>query len=131
MKTTHVMVAAFIVAVSVFLTMVNVVYAASPTAQEIRDLLSQPVPLLVVMYVASLASALAELRLSKREGSGMTLLQYLGYWEETLAVVLGNLISFVVLIQADQLNLAAAIGIGYGINNAADQFRKGGRSAQL
>ena len=131
MKSIHVFMAAFVVAVSMFLTMANAVYAASPTAQEIKEILSQPIPLLVVMYIASLASAFGEVRLSKREGRGVSLAEYLSHWEETLAVVLGNLIGFMALIMFDQLNFAAAVGIGYGVNNAADQLRKGGRSAQL
>lgn len=89
-------------------------------AETIKDLIGQPAMLCVLMYAASLVSALQEVRRKRNNGLDINLGEYLKFWPETIGVIVSNAIAFVLLIASDQLNLAAALGIGYGLNFAVD-----------
>lgn len=101
------------------------------TADQLKVILQLPVSLFALMNLASFASALQQVIDSQKNGGTATIGSYLAKWPETIAVISGNLVAFAVLILTDQLNFASALGIGYGVNTAADLMRKGGRSATL
>lgn len=99
------------------------------TAETLKELLGQPIALLALMYLAALASAAQQISDSRQAGGEVySLGEYLRFWPETIAVVVGNLLAFVVLVFSDQLNFASAVGIGYGSNFVVDKMRQGGRS---
>lgn len=101
------------------------------TAQVLKAYLETPVALFILMMLASLMSALQQIRVARESGSPITFWQYLRHIPETLATVIGNVIGFALLILTDQLNYAAVLGIGFGVNNLSDLIRSGGRSATL
>lgn len=101
------------------------------TADYIKALLAQPVWLLLVMILASFLNMLKQVVDGRRNGSTLTCIQYLGHWPETVTTIGGNVFVFFVLLLSDQLNFAAAVATGYGMNSLADLVRPGGRSAAL
>lgn len=94
----------------------------------LKEVLGSPVGLLMMMLAASLLGGIKQIILAKKAGMEVTLAQYIQYWPETTSVIIGNVLAFVVLILTDQLNFASALGIGYGVNSAADLLRTGGRT---
>ncbi len=90
------------------------------TDASLKVLLSLPVPLFVLMLLASLGSAMKQLLVLRQTGTPMTLGRYLSYWPETVGVIVANVIGFAALISMDQLNIASALGVGYGANSAID-----------
>jgi hypothetical protein len=94
----------------------------------VKEILSTPVGMLMLMLAASLLGGIKHIIVAKQAGAQVSLSKYLQFWPETSAVLIGNIIAFVVLILTDQLNFASALGIGYGVNSAADLLRPGGRS---
>lgn len=110
----------------------SLAYAASPTTDELKELLNAPYGLLALMFAASFVSGVKSILVARANGSQMSLGAYLGYLPQTLVAVVGNLIAFAVLVLTDQLNFASALGIGYGINSATDLFLpKSGRSGEI
>ncbi len=104
------------------------------TEADLKELLHNPLVLLAAMYLATIVSALKQISSARMDGiRPPTCVQYfVKYWYETLAVLLGNLLSFAVLVETDTLNFASAIGIGYAVNSMADMLRRGGgRSAAI
>lgn len=103
------------------------------TPEKLQELLSTPLWLFAVMILASLANGLKQVGDAARNGtSDVGPIAYLfRFWPETIGMVIGNVLAFAVLAATGQLNLAAAIGIGYGVNSAVDLMRPGGRSAAL
>lgn len=101
------------------------------TFDDLKVLIETPAFLFLMMLVGSVTSGLQQVATARRDGREVTCLAYLRYWPETLAVILGNIIAFVLLIPTDQLNLIAAIGIGFGMNPVVDSLRSGGRSVFL
>lgn len=101
------------------------------SAEELKLLLSQPIWLLLLMFLGSLVSALKQLGSAQRDGASVSIRDYVKHWPETFATIGGNVIGFILLLMSDQLNAAAAIGVGYGVNSVADMIRAGGRSASL
>jgi len=103
------------------------------TVLQLQKLILGPLGLFVIMTLSSFVNGLKQLVTARMQGTTeITLRTYLGkYWPETLTAVIGNILAFAVLVATDQLNFASALGIGYGINSAADLIRSGGRSASL
>lgn len=99
---------------------------------EIKALLSTPVALFVIMLLASLGSAWKQMIVARRSGTEISVSSYfLKSWPETVAMLGHNAIAFVTLIFTDQLGWAAAIGLGYIANDAADAWTKDGRSESI
>lgn len=101
------------------------------TTEQLQGYLQDPLVLLAVMLAASAGSACKQIFDGRRNGAAVTCAQYFAHWPETLTVLGGNVLAFLLLVEVDQLNLAAAIGIGYGLNSVADLVRPGGRSAAM
>lgn len=102
------------------------------TPEEIKALLSTPVALFVIMLLASLGSAWKQMIVARRSGTEISVSSYfLKSWPETVAMLGHNAIAFVTLIFTDQLGWAAAIGLGYIANDAADAWTKEGRSISI
>lgn len=104
------------------------------TDADIKEFLHNPLVLLAAMYLAMIVSALKQIASARMDGiKPPTCVKYFTkYWAETLGAILGNVLSFAVLIETDTLNLASAIGIGYAVNSMADLLKsKNGRSAAV
>lgn len=102
------------------------------TAEQLKEMLGSPLALFGLMFFASFVSALKQMIIAKRNGTPMSFSSYfLGHWVETVVMLGTNVIAFTTLIMTDSLNFAAAIGIGYLANDAADTFTKQGRSSSL
>jgi len=67
-----------------------------------------------------LGQGVKQLSVIKQTGTPISFGKYLSYWPETLSMLVANVIAFAVLISMGQLNIAAAIGIGYGTNSLVD-----------
>lgn len=102
----------------------------STDALTLKQALSSPTALFVLMLLASLSNGVKQLLVIRQTGKPMTFLDYLAYWPETLGMILANVIGFVVLILTDQLNFASALGVGYGTNSLIDLL-PGKRSVAL
>lgn len=102
------------------------------TAEELKLLLSTPAALFVLMVLASFGSAWKQMLVARRSGTGVSVQSYfLDNWPETMAMIGHNVLAFVMLIFTDTLNPAAAIGLGYIANDAADAYTKAGRSLSI
>lgn len=102
------------------------------TSDELKTLLSTPEALFVLMLLASFGSAWKQMLVARRGGTGVSVQSYfLDHWPETLAMIGHNIIAFVMLIFTDTLNPAAAIGLGYIANDAADAYTAQGRSFSI
>lgn len=93
---------------------------------QLQALLQTPLALFIVMLLASLASALKQIK-----DTTLPLSSYLAHWPETVAAVIANVLGFLVLVETDTLNLASALGLGWMSNSAVDLLRTGGRSAAV
>ncbi len=93
---------------------------------QLQTLLQTPLALFIVMLLASLASALKQIK-----DTTLPLSSYLGHWPETVAAVIANVLGFLVLVETNTLNLASALGLGWMSNSAVDLMRAGGRSAAV
>lgn len=108
--------------------------AVASTAQssaELKELLSRPLVLLGIMYLGALGSMAKTISTAKRDGSTITIAQYLLSWETLSAAVLAVPIAWGALLFADQLNWAAAAAYGAVANTSLDIAKSGGRSAAL
>lgn len=102
------------------------------TPEELKSLLSTPAALFILMLLASLGSALKQIAVAKRAGIKVRCIDYFyEHWPETTIMLGTNVGAFITLIMTDTLNYAAAIGIGYLANDAADAFTKKGRSSAI
>jgi len=113
------------------------------SAEALQAILANPIPLFIVMLLASLAHGLKQIQDSKdpvTKQTAMSIWAYLSFWPETLSTVLINALAFLVLLGTDQLattaplglKLAAVIGIGFGTDSLSDLLRPGsGRSSKL
>ena len=90
------------------------------TPEALKTALSSPTALFALMFLASAANGLKQLAVIRQTGTPMRFIDYLGHWQETLGVILGNLIGFAVLVLTDQLNFASALGVGFGTNSLVD-----------
>jgi hypothetical protein len=90
------------------------------TVEQLKVALSSPLAMFVLMFLASLANGVKQLLVINQAGTPMSFGKFLSYWPETLAMVLANIIAFIVLILTDQLNFASALGVGYGTNSVVD-----------
>lgn len=88
---------------------------------ELKLLLETPLLLLAIMFAASIVNGLKQISTAKRAGVDVSSVSYFfEHWPDTAGMVIANLIAFAVLILTDQLNFAAALGIGYGANSLID-----------
>jgi hypothetical protein len=102
------------------------------SAEELKQLLSTPMALFTLMLLASLGSAWKQMLVARRSGNGASVQSYfIDNWPETLAMIGHNIIAFTMLIFTDTLNPAAAIGLGYIANDAADAYTEKGRSFSM
>lgn len=100
------------------------------TINTLKTLLSSPLGMYVLMNSASLVNGLKQLLVIRQTGTPMSFAKYLSFWPETVAMVLSNVIAFVVLVLTDQLNFASALAVGYGTNSVVDLL-PGKRSVAL
>jgi len=101
------------------------------TVDEIKIFMSEPWALFFMMLMASMLSGLEQVTTAKKDGAIVSALDYLKHWPETVSVLIANIISFLLLIEINQLNTASALGIGFGLNTLIDSLRTGGRSKFL
>jgi hypothetical protein len=90
------------------------------TSDQLVALVNSPAVLFALMLLASASNGMKQLLVVRQTGRPMTFIDYLSYWPETFGVLLANIIAFAVLISLKQLNIASALGIGYGANSAID-----------
>lgn len=99
---------------------------------EIGELVKNPYFLLALAYVGYGLSVLKQLIDARRNGASITCREYLmGHMLETTGAVLGVVVLWLAAAETGQLNVVAALGIGYTANSGIDVFVKGGRSAAL
>lgn len=103
------------------------------TADTIKAFLSSPAALFVMMLIASGANGLKQVLVVRQTSAPkpMTFRDYWSHLPETISTIVSNAIAFALLLMADQLNFASAIGIGYGVNSLSDLITRGGRSYAL
>ena len=91
------------------------------TIVALKALLSSPLALFLLMMLASISNGVKQLAVIRQTGYPMSCAQYyFRYMPETWGMIIGNVLAFAVLMSLDQLNIASAIGVGYGINSLTD-----------
>jgi hypothetical protein len=101
------------------------------TNDDIKNFMMTPFALFLVMLVGSFGSALNQIVREQRQGSTITFRAYITHWPELSAAMIANVFAWMTLLLADQLNFAAAVGIGFAANSLADQVRLKGRSEDI
>lgn len=100
------------------------------SADELKELFSQPLMLFILMLVASLGSAAKQLVVARRQGAAVSVKEY--FLKIETAVMLGAVGgAWLALLYTDTLNPMSALGLGYVANDAADIVTKDGRSAAI
>jgi len=99
--------------------------------EHLKLIMASPVALFALMLLASVGSALKQLSVARRNGASMSCKEYLLHWPETSSTLIGNVLALAVLLHFDVLNVASAIGVGYGVNSLSDLLTTYGRSAKL
>lgn len=108
----------------------QVALAAIPNdADALSKLFDLPFPLLGVMYLGAIGSALKTVSTARRDGSSITFAGYFAYWPETAAAAVSVFIFWLTLLKSGQLNFAAAAAYGAIANTGVDLLRSKGRSA--
>lgn len=98
------------------------------TADSLKAFFSSPLALFGIMLLASMANGLKQIIVVKQTapvGHSMTFWEYWSYLPETLATLISNGLAFVVLLMSDQLNIASAASVGYGLNSLSDLLPRG------
>jgi hypothetical protein len=95
------------------------------TADTLKQFFASPLALFAVMLLSSVANGLKQLIVVKQTGHSMTFWEYWGYVPETLVTLISNGLAFVVLLMSDQLNIASAASVGYGLNSLSDLLPRG------
>lgn len=95
------------------------------TSQQLQAFLSSPFGMFIIMLMASFVNGMKQLAVTKQTSNAMPWWQYWTYIPETLTVVIGNALAFLILFQTGQLNFASAIAVGYGANSLADLIPRG------
>jgi hypothetical protein len=95
------------------------------TADSLKALFSSPLALLCVMLLASVANGLKQIIVVKQTGHPMKFWEYWSYLPETVATLISNVFAWVVLLMSDQLNVASAASVGYGLNSLSDLLPRG------
>ncbi len=95
------------------------------TSDSMKAFFSSPVALLCVMLLASAGNGLKQIIVVKQTGHPMKFWEYWSYLPETLVTLISNVLAFAVLLMSDQLNLASAASVGYGLNSLADLLPRG------
>lgn len=102
------------------------------SAEELKELLSTPLALFILMLGASFGSAVKQIIVSRNAGGYISLREYFfTHWPETVVMLGTNIGAFIGLIMTDALNWASALGVGYAANDAADLLTKKGRSDSI
>jgi hypothetical protein len=118
----------YIFALFLFFPLISFAQEIGPSIGDLQEIIDSPLVLYLLMLAGSGVSGLKQLTVGKMSGSKLTFVQYLGYWPELLATLGSNTLAFITLIQLDQLNFMAAIGIGYALNSLSDLLPAGSRS---
>lgn len=106
--------------------------AFDTSVDDVKGWLQSPLMLFIVMNLAALGNALKAVNVANINGSDITLTDYVQHWPQTVAAVILNAIAFLILVESNTLNLAAALGIGYGVNSLADYIQpKTGRTGSI
>lgn len=101
------------------------------TAVELKEILSTPLALFVLMLFGTLLSMLKQYVDAKAGGSTISLGSYIGK-VETFVAIGANVLAFLALVMTDTLNWTGALAIGWVINSASDLVRPGtGRSMDI
>jgi Na+/alanine symporter len=95
------------------------------TVDSLKLLFSSPLALLALMVLASVGNGIKQIAVVRQTGQPMKCIEYWSHVPETLTVVIGNILAFILLIVTDQLNVASALAVGYGTNSLADLLPKG------
>jgi hypothetical protein len=101
------------------------------TTEQLQAWLNTPLAMFILMLLASIVSAWKQIGDANRNGAEITWGAYFAHAPETVTMLLTNVIGFAVLVYSNQLNFAAALGLGWVSNSAADLIRSGGRSSSL
>lgn len=108
----------------------QIALAAIPNdADSLSKLFDLPFPLLGVMYLGAIGSALKTVSTAKRDGSSISYAGYFAYWPETAAAAVSVFVFWLTLLKSGQLNFAAAAAYGAIANTGVDLLRSKGRSA--
>lgn len=99
------------------------------TVEDLKQLLSTPAALLVLMLFGSLISMLMALRDARKNGATISFAQYF-FTIETVITLGTNVLAFGGLVMTDALNWTGALGIGFALNHLSD-MSPGGRSAAI
>lgn len=101
-------------------------------ADDIKHLIANPFVLLAVAFIGYGLSVVKQLLDARRNGAGMDCKTYLfSHGLETAGAIGATLVMWLAALEANQLNVVAALGIGYAANSGIDAVVKGGRSAAL
>lgn len=101
------------------------------TADDWKAWLETVPALFGIMLAGSIAHGLIQQRDATNNGTPMSFTEYWSYGREIVIALILNAAAFAVLLLSNQLNFAAAFGIGMGVNAFADSFTKNGRSQAL
>lgn len=100
------------------------------SAEELKELFSQPLMLLFLMLVAALGSAAKQLIVARRQDSTVSVKAY--FLKIETVIMLGAVGgAWLALLYTDTMNPMSALGLGYVANDAADIVTKDGRSAAI
>ena len=99
------------------------------TAAEIKEILSFPISLFILMIFGSVISMALALKDARKNGAMISVSEYF-FSLETLITIGTNVIAFFALIMTDSLNFTGAVGIGFALNHLSD-MRPGGRTAAV
>jgi hypothetical protein len=95
------------------------------TLATTQSFIASPAGLFILMLLASIANGAKQLAVVSQTSVPMTCMQYWSHVPETLAMLAGNTVAFVILLMTSQLNYASAIAVGYGLNSLADLIPRG------
>jgi len=101
------------------------------TAEEWKIWLGTVPALFGVMLLGSISHGLLQQKDASNNGTPMSFAEYWSYGREVLRTFITNVLAFAALLYFDQLNFAAAYGIGMGVNAVTDAWTKKGRSQDL
>lgn len=101
------------------------------TEEDIKLLIRNPLFLFLVMLLGGLCSIGKQIRDARKNGSDVTLGDYIKHWPEMLTAFALLLVAFVGMVESGTLNFMSAWGAGYASNSLADLAREGGRSKAM
>jgi hypothetical protein len=95
------------------------------TVDSLKLFISSPLALFALMVLASVGNGLKQIAVVRQTGNPMKCIEYFGHIPETVTVMVGNVLAFILLLSTGQLNVASALAVGYGANSLADLLPKG------